>query len=84
MNFWDITFLIILAIFTVKGYFKGLIWEVLRIAGLVIAYLFPISFMGILKSASIFWFFTFNVEIVWLFFAFYYNICGYCSYILYA
>ncbi|MEF3254433.1 MAG: CvpA family protein [Deferribacterales bacterium] len=44
MGYWDITLLIIIAIFTVKGYFKGLIWELLRIAGIILAYLFSHNF----------------------------------------
>lgn len=58
MNFWDITFLIIIAIFTVKGYFKGLIWEVLRIAGLVIAYLFSHQFYGYFEKVLLFFGFS--------------------------
>jgi len=37
---WDIFFVIILIIFTIKGYLRGLIWEIFRILGIVFAYLF--------------------------------------------
>lgn len=42
MNFtgWDTFFLVILLVFTIKGYLRGLIWEIFRILGIIFAYLF--------------------------------------------
>ncbi|MCA1927285.1 MAG: CvpA family protein [Calditerrivibrio sp.] len=44
MSFWDIFLLLIIAAFTIKGYFRGIIWEVFRIAGITLAYLFSHQF----------------------------------------
>lgn len=44
LNFWDIFLLLIIAVFTIKGYFRGIIWEVLRLAGIILAYLFSHQF----------------------------------------
>ncbi|MGC8768685.1 CvpA family protein [Calditerrivibrio sp.] len=37
---WDTFFLIILLVFTIKGFLRGLIWEIFRILGIILSYLF--------------------------------------------
>lgn len=55
---WDIFFLIILIVFTIKGYLRGLIWEVYRILGIIFAYLFSHQINPISKNILIFFGFS--------------------------
>ncbi|MCX8084880.1 MAG: CvpA family protein [Calditerrivibrio sp.] len=55
---WDIFFLLIIAVFTIKGYLRGLIWEILRILGIIIAYLFSHQINPVSQKILIFFGFS--------------------------
>jgi len=64
MNFLDIGILSVAAIFFVKGFFRGFVYELVTVAGLILGYLISITYLGLLTNLVLKFFPTFPESIV--------------------
>jgi len=64
MNFLDIGILSVAAIFFVKGFFRGFVYELVTVAGLILGYLISITYLGLLTNLVLNFFPTFPESIV--------------------